>query len=541
MLKKLLAAFWAVLLCLNVVNPANAGFFGPTNYGDGRVGGAVFDPESISDLVFWVDGASASSGATFTWANKASTGSTYNFVQATAAKQPVILTDWVNGKPVVRFNGAKALQNTSSPGGKDITRNVNGVTYFIAYQAAVPESNQNMIFFATPSPTFGSAQLTNQYISFSGGKHVMIGRNIKTTSNGVLTPGTAITDVGDMHVVTGVGDYLNRGATIRLDGSTIGTAADGTWTFSGTATENNPVGDATIGGAYNSGNFDGVIAEILIYNRELTSDEYTSVENYLINKYEAGQGNFGLDPSEMPQTLAWWRADQGVTLNGSDVQTWTDIINGYQLTQATGSAQPTPTTSSALNSQAVFDFDGNDYFISTDTNLKDIGGKANSDGLTIVVVMETSNNTGNQTLLTWTIDTGTSNRVAALISTGLNLQWFNRMNNDVDSRNLLDTGGSYTGGDAFVAAFHAVYNGGRGTIYKNGAIEANNATLFTAADKLENSTPQNFSVCGTSTGGNPFEGKIAEIIVMERLTNDEYNQILHPYLEARYNLTMTDL
>lgn len=40
------------------------------------------------------------------------------------------------------------------------------------------------------------------------------------------------------------------------------------------------------------------------------------------------------------ETQAWWRASEGITLNGSDVASWEDIIQSIPLSQATAARQP---------------------------------------------------------------------------------------------------------------------------------------------------------------------------------------------------------
>lgn len=67
-------------------------------------------------------------------------------------------------------------------------------------------------------------------------------------------------------------------------------------------------------------------------------------------------------PSEV---IAYFSADQGVTLNGSNVSQWNDLTgNGYDLAQATASKQPTYTTVSGL---PTVRFDGTNDILKSGT------------------------------------------------------------------------------------------------------------------------------------------------------------------------------
>lgn len=60
--------------------------------------------------------------------------------------------------------------------------------------------------------------------------------------------------------------------------------------------------------------------------------------------------------------VAWWRADLGITLNGSTVSAWADQSgNGFHLLQGTSGAQPTYSAASATyNNRPSLTFDGVD-------------------------------------------------------------------------------------------------------------------------------------------------------------------------------------
>lgn len=69
--------------------------------------------------------------------------------------------------------------------------------------------------------------------------------------------------------------------------------------------------------------------------------------------------------------VAWFRADKGVTLNGSNVSAWAnqaDGGSGYDLAQTVAERQPIFTASeSEFNNQSVIYFDGTDVLFNSNT------------------------------------------------------------------------------------------------------------------------------------------------------------------------------
>lgn len=71
-------------------------------------------------------------------------------------------------------------------------------------------------------------------------------------------------------------------------------------------------------------------------------------------------------PTNLANLAFWFRADLGVTLNGSTVSAWADQSgNGRHVTQGTAAAQPTLSTSAGLGGRPSLSFDGGDRLVSS--------------------------------------------------------------------------------------------------------------------------------------------------------------------------------
>lgn len=81
----------------------------------------------------------------------------------------------------------------------------------------------------------------------------------------------------------------------------------------------------------------------------------------------AGGITNGFNPIALGNLKAWYKADAGVTLNGSTVSAWADQSgNGYNLSQATAANQPT-FVSNSQNGLPAIQFDGTNDILSIAT------------------------------------------------------------------------------------------------------------------------------------------------------------------------------
>src|SRR6185437_5914854 len=135
----------------------------------------------------------------------------------------------------------------------------------------------------------------------------------------------------------------------------------------------------------------GDIAEIIVFDRDLTDDERTAVETYLDDKY-------GIAPSPqfIPGKSLWLKADALVANDGDPIADWPDSSGvGFDAVQANANQVPV-FHAGAVNGEPAVTFDGVDDTLITDPCFSLFADAAGS--LTIVTVFQ-ANDTANQRFL----------------------------------------------------------------------------------------------------------------------------------------------
>ena len=242
----------------------------------------VFDPTTISGLKLWLDAGdpnylftstfctikvSNSSDPVACWGDKS--GNNYNAIQAIRGNQPLYITNVLNGKPVVRFNGSSSY--------------LNGVT--------IPGLNStSMSIFVVMSGA--STALSDWSSPFNIGCYPSQFAFARWLSNGTFE--VANTGMGSAGLYSTPGSFPNSGfpytvfeyvknfnvaSTIYANGAYLNSVASG----AGFTNGNYSIGENN-GGCYYS-YYAGDIAEMIIYNSALSTADRQSVENYLKTKY----------------------------------------------------------------------------------------------------------------------------------------------------------------------------------------------------------------------------------------------------------------
>jgi hypothetical protein len=226
---------------------------------------AYSTPSSLSGLVAWLkaDAISASDGdAVASWVD--SSGNSNTPVQATAANKPTYTTNVLNGLPVVRFDGNDGLTMPTA-GNFDLAT----PTIFVVAKRNAGTSGSIMGKSTT---------------GFTDGRRRKMA--VATSSGGIAyaagsdSQSIAITATPGNWNMFGVVATSNTSHSIYLNG----TKTDFTTTLADSTLN---AANMIIGSNFAVGTepFNGDIAEIIIFNRALSSTQVVGIENYLANKY----------------------------------------------------------------------------------------------------------------------------------------------------------------------------------------------------------------------------------------------------------------
>ncbi|MEM7392686.1 MAG: DUF2341 domain-containing protein, partial [Verrucomicrobiota bacterium] len=249
--------------------------------------GAKASPANISGLVFWLDGGDidgAGNGPTgdppngafaALWGDLAAGN---DATQAVAANQPSVLANALNGRTALRFDGNDAL--------------------------TMPGIDTRTVFAVTRIDP-----ATDDLDGFIGETCCDLG--IRRAN-----------DVAWNHPGNG-NDFSNpAGSTFRINGANTTAIAEGVWhileVVRGSGTRTFESLGHYLGGRY----YHGDIAEVIIYDRELSATEIDELGSYLSNKYGLGTAY----PSSVPPRIdqpegAGQITGDSATLNGSLIST----------------------------------------------------------------------------------------------------------------------------------------------------------------------------------------------------------------------------
>jgi PKD repeat protein len=225
-------------------------------------------PDAIANLKLWLR---ADSAVTYDGSNKVSqwndcSGQGNNASQVASASQPQYISNVLNGYPVIHFDGVDDFMKTAA-----FTLN-QPENIFIVYKPVTWNGANKAIFdgYNTESMALENYPTSPSISLYNGASYV--------ASNNNAT-------VGSFHVVECL--YSGSNSYIKVDNTTPTTANGGT----------------TSGGGFELGGLAGYttycsnvdIAEVLIYDRNLTINERLQVETYLANKYAGPSVNLGPD------------------------------------------------------------------------------------------------------------------------------------------------------------------------------------------------------------------------------------------------------
>ena len=269
----------------------------------------VLEPDSVTGLRLWLDTEEINvsdsnqvrnaSGTYYikNWTDKS--GNNLHANQTTEAEQPRYNQSGDNGKPNINLDG---INDWLEIAGRPINDSVNNFTIFIVGKSQV--SSDAAIYFETSIISgFGYwlrwyVTSTDDSISFAGG----------TGGISLLESEKSIND-GKLHIINTIVDYANLNHAFYVDGNKTANTSIFSGNLSGQTSDVGVIGrmgEPSYGSPYD--HYEGEIYEIMIYNKILSDQEKTGIEDYLLEKYKNSSRN------KTAYLKTWGRNDTGQQL-----------------------------------------------------------------------------------------------------------------------------------------------------------------------------------------------------------------------------------
>lgn len=248
-----------------------------------QIFGKVFNPiVDLSGCILWLDAADAtsitiSSGSNVSqWSDKS--GSNNHAAQATASNQPVVVSNARNGLSVIRFSGLGGVNRTDTRFLDNSAMSFPNAPYtiFAVAQAVANASSSaygyNYIFKPSRSTDwyYMMGSLSNAFTTFAGSATAW---NDTTALAGGTQPTSnwTVFTVANTGTANGLLSYISGNARTAKNGTTAGPATGYT------------LGDAGVG--FRGQNWNGDIAEIMVFNRDMSYTDRYIIEGYLAWKW----------------------------------------------------------------------------------------------------------------------------------------------------------------------------------------------------------------------------------------------------------------
>ena len=450
---------------------------------------AVLRASVGNSLALWLDAFDSntiteSSDAVSQWDDKS--GQAANATQGTGSDQPTTNADAINSKNVIDFDGTDHFMNLDS----DVTLAADFSVFIVLNTDATVNTR------------------------------MAIGDNVSGTKIGIVNPNKLFVRVvdacsSDATQTFASGNsilYITRDTSNKVDQAFNGASLNRL--FSNAAQS----GTTTYGriGLDQSGfHWDGDIAEVIIYNRALTSTERSDIERYLATKW----GISISAPDNIGGLQLWLDANDRSTIteSGDKVSQWDDKSgNGNDVTQGTGAFQPA-TQSDAQNGKNVLTFDGTNHFMNSvfDSSL-DL-----RNDFTIIYVAKTDDiAAARRALATDGYATGVASS-ARTQYTALGVQDYSSANDYWNtSLHIINTMTMDSSNDAIFYKNNAVFSS------PTGANPANATTTGIFIGSRENGTQK-------------WDGEIAEILIFNKVLNASERLEVNTYLSNKWGIALT--
>ena len=473
----------------------------------------VIQPIPSSGLELWLkaDEGVITNGSEVTAWNDQSNNNNNAAGNVGVGTNPVLVTNSLNGKPGIQFNGNQILlTNNFYPVNYNTPITMIGVAK--ASASSVKGDQYTARWFETASSqnrfdtglVFGPYNGTPAFGTTIGISH-QGESNILNSNMGEDEVGLAIminngTDSKYYHNGVYKGSYAF--------GWNSGSTTDGGFAIGATYVPNlNLIGFKSTSTIY----------ELIIYNRAISTQERQQVETYLNEKYN-------IIPAIPTNELSLWlKADKGVTYDGSNnVSAWEDQSTNENDASASIGQQPVYVANS-LNGKPILRFNGTGKKMSLTNN---IGGTE----YTFFIVAKNNDNI-NGSMFLWTTDNSYGRYIGVIAAPSYNASARNKFvlsENDIGSgMGTLAWSSKLVNNNFFIGT--AIQNGG-GKAYANGS---GSGSVNSIGSFSANNT---FNLIGGYEFGYELDGDVAEIIAYNRVLSFEERQQIEAYLNQKYNI-----
>jgi len=219
-------------------------------------------PPLPSGMVAWFDASNSANtvdgSSVASWPDRSGSGN--NATQATESKQPTFRTGVVNGRPVIRFDGGDRLQTA-------------------AFSSALAQPNT--VFFVAMDTGEQISEYITDGLTTDARHAILLGgtgtRTIYAYAGSLPSPGEW-GSIASFHILSVV--FATTSSDIRRDGNYIAEAQ---------SVGTNALDGLTVGARFSDEEwFSGDIAEIIVFDSELSLANIMVVEEYLSSKYGIG-------------------------------------------------------------------------------------------------------------------------------------------------------------------------------------------------------------------------------------------------------------
>ena len=483
--------------------------------------GMVVDTDlpDTSGLVMHFDGDNATldgAGHVETLHNRAQ--GMYSAGQADASRRPDLVADALNGHDAVSFNPTpgsggsgldEILLTDYTPASSDDLS-----VFVVTRQSGQPYNGGSRlkILTAAGSPDYGAGifQLTN-----NRNDHNQVEVGSSGEDEHFITGSFAD---GGFHVMTGVVDNGSR-----LQGFYDGALAQDV-AISGTPS----VGQLTIGGHTSSTQrgFSGDIAEVVVFDRQLSRHEVADVNNYLERKY----GGIALSDLPVQNGLIAQFDGDNVTLDASgNVEVWNNRARDEHSAVQTSAAQRPDLIAGGLSGHNVLRFDGDNPSASQRDYLEiDASSDFDSNQLTWFIVGAPDHSGGADLLLRSAYTSGAGGNSGILWATFT-------QNGNLYSHSRNSGGGfvsdSHPGTPGQWKVVSGFWDGNNVAQYVNSIMGSGNSGANA------NPTGHLRTRIGANSGASPadyYAGDMAEVLIFDRALSTPERVTVENYLDLKY-------